>query len=129
MNVPDLQPDELEALQAETGRPEPAVHVLIDGPVRTQSLPRKAAGSRTRTITTTSQKILSADHRRASATLLAAGNFLIAFNSASASDPSTMALWLANVPYPHTSDSEVWVAAATGTVILGIITEAWAAGE
>jgi hypothetical protein len=54
---------------------------------------------------------------------------LFAFNSASASDPSTCAAWPANVPYTLTADSEFWVAAATGTTSISIVTEYWATGE
>jgi hypothetical protein len=54
---------------------------------------------------------------------------LIAFNSASASDPSTCAEWPANVPYTLTADAEFWVAASTGTTKINIITEYWATGE
>lgn len=127
----DLQPDELEALQAEppTG-PEPAVRVIIDGPIRTQDLPRKSAASRTRTLTTTVQKILSADHRRASARIISIGQpILIAFNSASASDPSTCGVWPANLAFVLTADSELWVGSQTGTTSLSIFTEFWATGE
>jgi|SRR5581483_899879 len=124
----DLQPDELDALQAEPG-PEPAVRVIVDGPVRTQVLPRKQAATRTRTITTTVQQILAADHRRAAATLIAPSGFLFAFTPAAAQDPSTMAAWPANVPFTLTADAALFVAAASGTVAISIITEFWATGE
>jgi hypothetical protein len=126
----DLQPDELDALQAEDTGPQPAVLVKHEGPVRTQSLPRKAAASRTRTIDTTMRKILSADHRRASATIVSIGqNVLIAFSGASASDPSTCALWPQNVPFTLTADAELYVGSATATTSVSIITEFWATGE
>jgi hypothetical protein len=128
----DLQPDELEALQAEPGI-EPPVKVEVTeirGPVRTQALPRKSAASRNRTVATTMTKLLAADHRRASAQIVSIGQtMLIAFNSASASDPSTCAEWPANVPYTLTADAEFWVAASTGTTKINIITEYWATGE
>lgn len=126
----ELQPDELESMQAEPEVTEPAVHVIVDGPIRNQPLPRKQAASRTRTLTTTVQKLLSADHRRASATVVSIGQaVLIAFNSASASDPSTCAVWPANLPFTLTADSELWAGSATGTTQLSIITEMWATGE
>src|SRR4051812_11438772 len=103
----ELQPDELESLQAENTGPEPAVHVVLADTktvVRVQVLPRKQGGTRTRTITTTPQLLMSADHRRAQALLIATAAFLVAYSSASAQDPSTMAAWPANVPLPVTAD-------------------------
>ncbi len=124
----DLQPDDLEALQAEN-EPGPTVPVKIEGPVRTQALPRKSAATRTRVITTAAQLLLSADHRRASATLISPDGFLFAFTQNSAQDASTMAAWPADVPYTVTADVAVYAAAATGTTSLSIITEYWATGE
>jgi hypothetical protein len=54
---------------------------------------------------------------------------MFAFNLASAQDTSTMALWLANVPYTFTADSELWVASVAATPALAIITEEWATGD
>lgn len=125
----DLQPDELDALQAEDTGPQPAVLVKHEGPVRVQSLPRKQAATRTRTITTTPQFLLAADHRRASATLIAPSGFLFCFTAAAAQDPSTMVSWPANVPFTLTADTALYAAAASGTVALGIVTEFWATGE
>lgn len=125
----DLQPEELDSLQAEDTYPQPAVIVKHDGPVRTQALPRKQGGTRTRVLTVTPQLLLSADHRRASFTLMAPAAFLFAFSAASAQDPSTMAAWPANVPYTCNADTALWAAAAAGTAALSIITEFWATGD
>jgi len=125
----DLQPDELEALQAEDTSVQPAVLVKNDGPLRVQVLPRKQGGTRTRTLSTTPQLLLSADHRRGSFTLISTAAFLFAFSASSAQDPSTMAAWPANVPYVCTADTALYAAAATGTAPLSIITEFWATGE
>jgi hypothetical protein len=127
----DLQPDELEVLQAEPPiGPQPAVHVIVDGPVRTQDLPRKQGATRSRVIGTTPQKYFAADHRRASVRGVSIGqNVLIAHNAASAADPSTMALWPVNTPFLITSDSEIWFASASGTTTISTITEYWATGE
>lgn len=126
----DLQPDELEALQAEATTVQPAVIVKHEGPVRIQELPRKSAGSRTRTVTTTMTKLLSADHRRAKAVLIATGNpIYIAFSNASAQDPSTCGIWPVGVPYTLTADSELWVGSTTATAVVSIFTEFWATGE
>jgi hypothetical protein len=128
----ELQPDELAVLQAEPAY-EPPVSVTVahvSTPVRTQALPRESAATRTRTVTTTALRLLAADPRRASATIIASGgNILIAFSMASAADPSTMALWPAATPYTLTADTELYVAASTGTVTVSVITEYWAAGE
>lgn len=132
--VVDLQPDDLEVMQAEGDNGLAAVHVIVDevrGAVRVQPLPRKAGGTRTRTgIPTTATLLLKADHRRASATIMSVGGaMLIAFSQASSQDPSMMAAWPANVPYMLTADTELWVAAQTGTIAVSIITESWATGR
>lgn len=129
----DLQPDELEAMQAEPDS-EPPVKVEVSeirGPVRTQALPRKSAATRTRTgVGTTVARVLSADHRRASATIVSVGQpMMFAFNMASAADPASCALWPANVPYTLTADTEFWVGASTGTTTITVVTEFWATGE
>ena len=125
----DLQPDELEVLQAEDETPQPAVIVKHEGPLRVQTLPRKNAGTRTRPLDTTPKLILSADHRRAVATFISPAAWLFAFTASAAQDPSTMAAWPANVPYSLTADSAVYAAAAAGTTTLSIVTEFWATGE
>jgi hypothetical protein len=128
----DLQPDELESMQAEYTGPEPAARVVLasaEGVVRVQVLPRKQGGTRTKTIGTTPSQILSADHRRAQALLIAPAAFLVAYSSASAQDSSTMAAWPANVPLPITADVPVYAAAVAATVALSVITEYWATGE
>lgn len=125
----DLQPEELDSLQAEETYPQPAVIVKHEGPVRTQALPRKQGGTRTRTLTTTPQLLLSADHRRASFTLISVASFVFSFSASSAQDPSTMAVWPPNVPYVCNADTALYAAAATGTAVLSIITEFWATGD
>jgi hypothetical protein len=125
----DLQPDELDALQAEDTGPQPAVLVKHEGPVRTQALPRKQGGTRTRVLTTTPQLLLSADHRRASFTLISTAAFLFSFSASAAQDPSTMAAWPALIPYVCNTDTALYAAAAAGTAPLTIVTEFWATGE
>lgn len=125
----DLQPEELESLQAEQAYPQPPIIVKHDGPIRTQPLPRKQGGTRTRTLTTTTQLLLSADHRRSSFTLISPSAFLFAFSASGAQDPSTMAAWPANIPYTCNADTALYAAAATGTAVLTIVTEFWATGD
>lgn len=126
--VPELQPDELDVLQAETDD-MPSVRVSVDGPVRTQDLPRKAGATFTKTIGTTPIRLLTQDHRRAQVRLMSIGqSMLVAFSSAMAQDASRMALWPANVAFTMNNDSEVWVASATATTSISVITEMWATG-
>lgn len=128
----DLQPDTDEVLQNEEVH-EPAVNVHITGsdvPVRVQSLPNRAGATFTKAVTTTAQRILNADHRRAVGTIIASGGAVyVAFSNASAQDPSRMALWPAGVPFVSSAGTEVWVQAVSGTVQVGVLTELWAAGE
>jgi voltage-gated potassium channel Kch len=132
MSDVELQPTTDEALQAEQ-EPGPGapVEVTVNGPVRTQELPRKAGGTRTRFgVTTSVIKLLSADHRRAQAVVIAVTNPIrIALSLASAQDISTMALWPVGVPYVLTADTELYVCASTGTADISVITEMWATGE
>jgi hypothetical protein len=126
----DLQPEELEVMQAEIDGPEPSVLVRVDGPIRTQDLPRKSGATRTRTIGTTPARYLAADHRRSNARVVSIGqNMLVAFNMASAADPSSMAEWPAGLVFTLTADSELWLASKTATTQVSIVTEFWATGE
>lgn len=128
----ELQPDVDEVLQAEEpyGH-EPVVKVCVEGPVRTQGLPRKAASTRTITapvLPSPAYRLLRPNPRRASAVLVGDAAFLVAFNFASAADASTMAKWPANVPLPVSADVDVYVAAASGTPSVSAVVEYWATG-
>jgi len=133
---PDLQPDDLEALQAEPG-PEPAVNVHIagaTGPVRIQELPRKSGATKTLTgvgvLPGGLTRILAADHRRAIARVISVGQpMLFALTNAAAQDSSRMALWPAGVVLELTADTELWVASSTATTSISVMTEFWATGE
>lgn len=132
MSADDLQPDLEDVLQVEDPEGvEATVRVSQQGPVRTQALPRKAGATRTVSVGVlpTPYRLLRANPRRAQALLIAPAAFLVALNAASAQDLSTMALWPPNVPLPVGADTDVWVAAATGTVSVSVISEFWAAGE
>lgn len=134
MSEIELQPDVHEVLQEEDAGAL-SVPVCITeqkGPVRTQALPRKGGATQTKTLTTTPLQVLWPDPRRARARLVttsAANNLLIAFTAAAAQDPTTMAIWPGAVAFEHTATTELWVAAATGTFQVGILTETWADGE
>jgi len=125
----ELQPEDIEVLQNEPGD-EPAVLVKVESPVRVQNLPRKAGATKTWNLTTTPTRVLAADHRRASATLLAiGGNVLVALSSAAKESAQSSALWPQNVPLTIGADSEIYAATVTGTATLTVITELWATGE
>lgn len=134
----DLQPDVDEVLQAEA--PElttiPVSVAELKGPVRVQQLPRKAAATMTRRLTVAPAQILRADHRRASAVLVAPVGFLVAFSETACQAPSAMAYWPANVPLEVTAAVEVWAlvlvpqdAPNEALDRVSVITEHWAVGE
>jgi hypothetical protein len=126
-----MQPDVDDVLQVEEPGTEPVVKVDQQGPVRTQALPTKAGATRTFTVGTlpTPFHILWPNPRRKQALLIAPAPFLVALNGASAQDGSTMAQWPANVPFPVTATTDVWVAAVADTVAVSVVSEFWATGE
>jgi hypothetical protein len=127
----EFQPDVFDAMQFEPEGREAAVKVIVTGPVRIQDLPRKAGATFTRlAVTTAPMKLLAADHRRAAARIVSIGqNMLVALSAASAQDASRMALWPANLVFLCEADTEVWVASATATTTISVVTELWATGE
>lgn len=131
--VPELQPEELEVLQAEDPGVEPIIRVEIarvEVPIRTQDLPRKAGGTIQKTVGIVPIQLLASDHRRASARVMSVGqNMYVAYSAQTAQDVSRMALWPANVPFPMSVDSALWVASTTATTVISVITEMWATGE
>jgi hypothetical protein len=125
----DLQPENEEVLQNQSSD-EPAVKVIVETPVRVQHLPRKAGATKTWNLTTTPVRVLAADHRRASATLLAiGGNVLVALTTAAKESAQSSALWPQNIPLIIGADSEIYAATVTGTATLTVITELWATGD
>jgi hypothetical protein len=128
----ELQPDVDEVLQVEEpAGVEPVVRVEQQGPVRTQSLPRKAGATRTITVNAlpTPYRLLTANPRRAQATIIADLPIRVALNAAAAQDEGTMALWPGLVPLTVMATTEVWVAAETGTASVSVVSEFWATGE
>lgn len=131
MSEPELQPDVHEVLQEEDGAAL-SVPVCITeqkSPVRVQELPRKSGATFTKSLTTTPLQVLWPDPRRARARVASTSALLIAFTQTAAQDPSTMTIWPASVPFETTATTDLWVAAATGTAQVGVITELWADGE
>lgn len=138
MTTSDLQPDVEDVLQIEEpAGVETVVKVEQQGPVRTQSLPRKAGSTKTVPITTTPFRLLRPNPRRASALIISDAAFYFSFTLAAAqidtaitTPPQTMAMWPPNVPLPVTSaDTDVMVAAKTGTANVSAVVEYWATGE
>lgn len=141
MNVPELQPDELDVLQAVQDGPDPLIRVAIaavDTPVRTQDLPHKSAATFTKTVDVNGivgqqvnqGRLLPGDHRRAVVRLMSIGqNILIGFSNAAYQDASRMALWPANVAFVMNHDGELWVRAAASTTSVSVVVENWATGE
>jgi hypothetical protein len=124
----DLQPDVEDVLQEET--PEPAIAVRVEGPVRTQALPRKAGASFTKTITTVAERVLRQDPYRAVAYVTSFDqDVYLAFNTASAQDTSRMCRWPRGVPFLSEAATDIWVASVTGTTAVSVSTELWATGE
>lgn len=132
----DLQPDIGDVLQEEGGGGMSVPVCITDQktPIRTQSLPRKAGATMTKTLTTTPARVLRADGRRArvrvvSTDATSAGAFRFATNAASMQDNSTMCIWPGAQPLVLEATTELWLAAVTGTFSVGIVTELWAEGE
>lgn len=130
--VSDLQPDVGEVLQEE---PEYVMSVQgcvsVNGPVRTQALPRKGGSTRTRVVTDTKAvQVLKADPRRASAVLMADESIYVGYGEASKDDTTAMSLWPGNVPFVCTATVDVFVrsAAADGSTFVSVTTELWAQG-
>jgi hypothetical protein len=135
----ELQPGELETMQAEEFGPDPSVNVVVDeikAPVRVQELPRKAGATRTYTLSSapgqTPRRIASNNNRRASLVMVAyGGDILVSYGGQAAQDPSTMARWPEAAPLPLTATASIFVRPYldNATVQLSVITEMWATGE
>lgn len=126
----DLQPDVTEILQEEA--PDSGIiPVDIQGPIRTQNLPRKLAASRTVTFgDVTPKRLLRANPMRASANLVSfTSDMLVAFNRAAKEDPSTMARWPMNTPLLVTAATDVYVAPVTAPMTISVVAEYWAVGD
>lgn len=131
--TPELQPDELEVLQAEEVGPDPLIRVdvaRIDVPVRVQDLPHKSGATFNKSVGTAAVRLLTSDHRRAVARVMSVGqNIYIGFSNAMSQDTSRMVLWPANSVFTMNHDGELWVAAATATTTVSVAVENWATGE
>lgn len=109
-----LQQDEVPSLAT--------VPVRVTTPVQVRELPSKDAAARTANVGTTAARLLTKDPRRKRATLYAFDQE-IAFGPTQA---SAVARWPKQTPLYLDTRDEVWVASATSTTDVTIITEAWA---
>lgn len=133
----ELQPDTSEVIQEEADDrvTVPVCVVEQEAPVRVQELPRKGGATMTKTLGTTAQRVLTADHRRGAATIIGHGDgltFLVAYTETAAQAEATMALWPTGVPLVVDATTEVWlsVPANPGTAVtVGILTSLWAEGR
>ncbi|MGW7281662.1 hypothetical protein ACWGIV_25865 [Streptomyces sp. NPDC054844] len=130
----DLQPDVEDVLQEEAPDTTtvPVCVVESKSPLRVQQLPRKGGATFTRTLTETPTRLLTADHRRASAKLRALGldaPVAYSFNRASAQDLSTMSELPGLETETVTATVELWARAVTGTTRVSVTAETWAEGE
>lgn len=126
----DLEPEPAQILQSEEIG---ALPVHIQGPVRTQPLPRKAAAGVTYPLDaadTVGTQVLRSDPYRASAIILPiGGNVYIAFNAGDIGSPRAFT-WKDGIPFPLTARTDVWVQAVTGSsTVVTVTQEAWARGE
>lgn len=130
----DLQPTTAEVVQAEAEYDLTTVPVCvteIKSPVRTQALPRKGGSTFTKVYSSSiAQRVLTADHYRASATLYCdAQKMRIAFDKTAIESDTQMAVWPAATPLVVTATTEVWVKVDTADAEVSVMTERWAAGE
>lgn len=135
-SVPELQPDVEETLQVEGSYDAPVVKVCVEGPVRTQALPRKAASVVRKALAANGPglpwsvvQILRSNPRRAKVTLMANCDIAVAFAEGPAQQVATMATWLVGRALEIEADSDIWIAAdgAAGTV--SAVVEYWATGQ
>jgi hypothetical protein len=123
----DPRPDTDELLQDSDPTPGMVtIPVCVEGPVRTQQMPRTAGVRRTVTVGTSPKRVLTADPRRASVVLLAQGNPITVGSSQSEATGAYAALWPAWTPLTLSDTEELWVAAPAGDTSLTVLTDAWA---
>lgn len=136
-SAPELQPDVGEILQVEEpyGK-EPVVNVCVKGPVRIQSLPRKAVSTVTKLLAAngpgldlTVVQMARANPRRAKVTIVANIDIRVAFSKAAAEELGRMAIWPVGRPLEIESVSDVYVAADGAAGTASVILEYWATGE
>ncbi len=132
----ELEPDAAEVLQVETDPDDriPCLPVVVEGPVRTQALPRKRASGVMRTIKQTEpMQILTEDPFRAEARIFSHDEAIyIGFDEFDFEGLARVILWPALTPFSITARTDVWVQSAGATeadvTALAIYLEHWAEG-
>lgn len=113
-----------ELLQAETGFPDRAIPVEVVAPVQVQEAPSISGGMFTRSIDTTGRRLLPTEPRRKTATIMPlSADVRFGTTQAEAASAGAGVVWPGNVPYVYGASSELWVAAVTGTVSVGVAVE------
>lgn len=122
--------EEVEQEQPERPLPMPAVPVDVQGTVPVHVVGSRAGVSRSRQIADTDGpvRILNADDRRRSATVITATQTVYIGNDQASVAAASAALWPVGIPYHVTHGEEIWVSnpnAATSTIV-STLTENWA---
>lgn len=120
----DPAPEEVlqeEETPIRTGAPVP---VVVEGPVRVQTLPSPVwamlsyAG-----VGTTPIQVLAGEPRRRKATIVPSA--AARFGASGAQADAQSAAWPASLPLEMTHDGEVWARADTGTANIFVLVEYW----
>jgi hypothetical protein len=106
------------------------VPVTLDEPVNVRELPAISAGMTRKTLDTSGERILAADPKRKSATIVSLDQALYlgmdAGNVNAAMGSPNGARWPVSTPLVLTTCDEVWASSVTSTTTLTIIIEKWA---
>jgi hypothetical protein len=123
--TPGMQPDLDEVLQVENVETH-LVPVKISEPVEVRELPSKRMSMRTVSVgTTAGVKVLSADPRRKTATLIPRTSDILV--GASQAQAQLNGAWLPGVvPFVVSSVAEVWAVGNGATTDVSVIEEYWA---
>lgn len=130
MTEPDFEPDIDEVLQREDDDiTEPTVKVSVEGPVRTQALPRKSNGIRGISLSATSAtRLLTADPSRASATLTTMADGVWLAGSKQEAEGGRPAPVPPNQVLVLDATDEVWAMAQGTETVVGLIQSRFADG-
>lgn len=118
--------DDLEQRDEDYPLPIPSVPVIVAGPVPVQVLPTISSGSRNMTVTTAAVRLVNADPRRASFTMISLDESFYYGTDQATVGRAYGALWPALVPLVVTHRDEIWVAGLQNTTIVSCISENWA---
>lgn len=130
MNEPSFEPDIDDVLQREdTDIAEPTVTVCVEGPVRTQALPRKSNGIMGIPLSATAaRRLLTADPSRASATVTTLDTPIWLAGSKQEAEGGRPAPMPPNQVLILDAADEVWAMAQGADTVIGLIQSRWADG-